>query len=221
MGTKHPNPAVPEMAAVAQSRALATELGLNGTVVFFNDTWVDYDERQSYLLEADAGVSTHFDHVETTYSFRTRILDYLWAGLPIITTGGDSFGDLVEKHRLGAVVAERDVEQLANALERVLYDTDEYELIRSRVREAREQFHWAKALAPLVAFGISPVHAADRSPRESNAPTAKTQRRTQRRPQRTGLLKDIDRATYYLKHGGVGAVLERYQARRKRRRESA
>ena len=39
-----------------------------------------------YLTEADAGVSTHHEHIETTYSFRTRILDYLWASLPIVAT---------------------------------------------------------------------------------------------------------------------------------------
>jgi GT2 family glycosyltransferase len=220
MGTKHPNPAVPEMAAVAQSRALATELGLNGTAVFFNDSWVDYDERQNYLVEADAGVSTHFDHVETTYSFRTRILDYLWAGLPIITTGGDSFGDLVERDRLGAVVVERDVQQLADALERVLYDDVEYSATRERVRQTREQFRWARALEPLLTFAGSPVHAADRSPLKAES-DARSARRPPRRRQRTGLLKDLDRAAYYLKHGGIGAVVERYTARRKRRRESA
>ena len=47
--------------------------------MFFNEDWVAYDDRQNYLLEADVGVSTHLDHVETEFSFRTRILDYLWA----------------------------------------------------------------------------------------------------------------------------------------------
>src|SRR6185436_9947916 len=91
MGVKHPNPDVPEMAAVTRSRNLATELGINGSVVFFNEAWVPYERRGDYLLEADLGVSTHFQHVETTFSFRTRILDYLWAGLPIVSTRGDSF----------------------------------------------------------------------------------------------------------------------------------
>lgn len=49
-------------------------------------------------MEADAGVSTHMSHVETTFSFRTRILDYLWAGRPpMVVTEGDSFAELVER----------------------------------------------------------------------------------------------------------------------------
>ncbi len=56
--------------------------GALGTSVFFNPDWVAYEDRGDYLLEADAGVSTHFAHIETEFAFRTRILDYLWAGLP-------------------------------------------------------------------------------------------------------------------------------------------
>ena len=92
LGLKHPNPQVGEMTMADDAVALAEELGLVGTNVFFNEDWVEYDDRQNYLLEADIGVSTHLDHVETEFSFRTRLLDYLWASLPIVATSGDSLG---------------------------------------------------------------------------------------------------------------------------------
>jgi glycosyltransferase involved in cell wall biosynthesis len=95
-GTKHPHPGVPEMAIVDEARALAQSLGILDHHVFFNDSWVPYHERSNFLLEADCGVSTHRDHVETTFSFRTRVLDYLWAELPMVVTRGDYFGDLVD-----------------------------------------------------------------------------------------------------------------------------
>ena len=101
-GTKHPG--VAEMPIVQESRELARELGLLDTAVFFNETWVPYEERQNFLLEADAGVSTHGFHLETTLAFRTRILDYLWAALPMVVTKGDSFGELVKREELGVAV---------------------------------------------------------------------------------------------------------------------
>ena len=101
LGVQHPNPNVPEMRMVVEARDLATELGLIDRHVFFNEEWVAYDDRQNYLLDADIGVSTHFHHVETEFSFRTRILDYLWAGLPFVTTAGDSFADLTTSTPLG------------------------------------------------------------------------------------------------------------------------
>ncbi|QNG35997.1 glycosyltransferase [Geodermatophilaceae bacterium NBWT11] len=161
MGMKHPNPHVPEMKVAWETRQTADELGMTGQHVFFNDTWVDYDQRQNYLLDADLGVSTHFQHVETTFSFRTRMLDYLWAGLPIVATEGDSFGRLIESEGLGLTVPERDVTALADALERVLYDQEFRSTSIENVQRVREQFRWRSALAPLVAFCRDAHRAAD------------------------------------------------------------
>ena len=72
-----------------------------GQCVHFNHGWVPYEERQSYLLEADFGISAHHDHLEARFSFRTRVLDYLWAGLPMVLTRGDSMADLAERQRPG------------------------------------------------------------------------------------------------------------------------
>ena len=76
------------MRMVAAARSLSDELGLTDRHVFFNEGWVPYDTRQNFLLDADVGVSTHFDHVEAEFSYRTRVLDYLWAGLPVVMTRG-------------------------------------------------------------------------------------------------------------------------------------
>jgi GT2 family glycosyltransferase/glycosyltransferase involved in cell wall biosynthesis len=121
LGMTHPNPEVPEMDIGARTRSLAASLDLTGRHVFFNDGWVPYADRKNWLLDADCGVTTHFEHVETTFAFRTRVLDYLWANLPIVTTDGDSFADLVRAERLGVVVPPDDRSALADALERVLY----------------------------------------------------------------------------------------------------
>ena len=162
LGVTHPNPDVPEMAIVTETRRLADELGLTGKNVFFNREWVALDDRHNYLLDADAGVSTHYEHVETTFSFRTRILDYLWAGLPMVTTRGDSFADLIGTAPLGVTVPEQDVDALAAAIEKVLYDEDFRALAKRQVASARADFTWDHVLAPLVQFCVSPRRAPDR-----------------------------------------------------------
>lgn len=163
LGMKHPNPDVPDMAIAWQTRQLADDLGLTGKHVFFNDGWVAYDDRQNYLLDADVGVSTHFEHVETTFSFRTRILDYLWAGLPVVATSGDSFGTLIAAEGLGAAVEERDVDGLTSALTGLLYDAATAQRARDNVTRVRERFTWPRALAPLVEFCAQPHRSADAS----------------------------------------------------------
>jgi hypothetical protein len=52
LGLKHPNPHVPEMRMAVETRRLADELGLVDTHAFFNEGWVEYSDRQNYLLEA-------------------------------------------------------------------------------------------------------------------------------------------------------------------------
>lgn len=164
LGMKHPNPEVPDMDIGTRTRSLADQLDLVGRHVFFNDGWVPYADRQNWLLDADCGVTTHFEHVETTFAFRTRVLDYLWSKLPIVTTDGDSFADLVRRERLGVVVPPNDAKALAAALERVLYDEEFAAGCRERIAVVRESFTWEKVLAPLVDYCRSPHPAADRLP---------------------------------------------------------
>jgi GT2 family glycosyltransferase/glycosyltransferase involved in cell wall biosynthesis len=161
LGVQHPNPNVPEMRMVVDARRLANELGINGTHVFFNETWVAYDDRQNYLLEADIGVSTHYDHVETAFSFRTRILDYLWVGLPIVTTGGDSFGDLIDARPLGLTVEAEDVDALEQALFTLLDDQELRARCTANSVAVADDLRWSKVLEPLVQFCREPHRAAD------------------------------------------------------------
>ncbi|MCA0345577.1 MAG: glycosyltransferase family 4 protein [Actinobacteria bacterium] len=166
LGVKHPNPDVPAMRMAAETMRLSDELGLTGTHVFFNTEWVDYEDRVNYLLDADLGVSTHFEHVETAFSFRTRILDYLWAGLPIVSTDGDTFAGLIKAHDLGAVVPPEDVDALAEAIESVLYSA-ERDATSERVREFGLTMRWDHTLGALIAFCQNPYRAADRERRSS------------------------------------------------------
>ena len=161
MGLKHPNPGVPDMRIAWETQQLAQRLGLVGRHVFFNSGWVPYAERADHLLDADVGVSTHFDHVETEFSFRTRILDYLWTGLPIVATRGDSFGDILDEEGIGRGVPAEDVEALELALEEMLYDEAAAAAARKNVARYAEQFRWSRVLQPLMDFAASPHRAAD------------------------------------------------------------
>lgn len=211
-GTKHPHPGVPEMPVVARSRALAAELGVLGKNVFFNDSWVDYADRQNYLLEADAGVSTHFSHIETTYSFRTRILDYLWAELPMVVTDGDHFAELVRTEGLGVVVPPEDADALSAALERVLFDEEFAQAARERIQVVRQSYRWDRVLEPLVRFVADPRRAPDGNP------AGGTSSRRAARPKRSGLRHNLRLVNHYFRAGGIGLVAQKVRRRFTRNR---
>lgn len=160
MGTKHPNPLVKPMRAVAASRERAEALGVLDRHVFFND-WVPYAERARYLAEADLGVSTHREHLETHFSFRTRMLDYVWARLPIVCTEGDVFARLVRSEGLGATVPPGDAAALAAAIDRLLADPAARIAARERLAHVGREMAWSRVVAPLARFLETPSSAAD------------------------------------------------------------
>ena len=212
LGMKHPNPGVPQMQMAWQATQLAEELGLVDRVVFFNEGWVPYDERADYLLDADVGVSTHFHHVETEFSFRTRILDYLWAGLPVVATDGDTFGGLIHEHGLGRAVPAEDVDALEAALAEMLFDERAAADAAAAVAGFATRLTWSRTLAPLVEFCRFPRRAADRAVAAA-APESRGRRRTGPRP---SVRADLALAKDYLQAGGVREVARRAAGRVRR-----
>ncbi|HEX7277360.1 MAG TPA: glycosyltransferase, partial [Acidimicrobiales bacterium] len=210
LGLKHPNPDVPEMRMAVATRALSDSLGLTDKHVFFNEGWVEYEDRQNYLLEADIGVSTHLDHVETAFSFRTRILDYLWTSLPIVATGGDTFADLIESRGLGITVAPGDVDALEEALFRLLDDEAFNAECRARLGEVVADHAWSRVLAPLVAFCRAPRRAADLAAPVGYEDMAELATAVTSRPR---LRDDVALAREYFRAGGPVEVARRASKR--------
>jgi glycosyltransferase involved in cell wall biosynthesis len=149
LGLRHPNRFVPEMRMAGRAIARADELGVRDRVVFFNEGWVPHEQRGAYLVEADLGVSAHFDDLESRFAFRTRLLDCFWAGLPVVTTRGDVLGELVERRGLGRGVGPRDVDGWVAALDSLLGDRDAYERARAATASVREDYLWPRVVEPL------------------------------------------------------------------------
>lgn len=214
LGTKHPG--VEPMGIVHESVELARSLGALESSVFFNEDWVPFEQRGNYLFDADAGVSTHHSHVETEFSFRTRILDYLWASLPMVVTQGDTFADLVEAEGLGLAVPAGDQDALERALERVLFDDSFAAEARGRVAVVREQFAWESVLQPLRDFVKSPRRAPDVEAAGGRDALAGAVIDLLEPLDKPGVRRDIRMALHYVRHGGVRVVLSKLKARRDR-----
>lgn len=149
MGIKNPDPTVPDMAMSVEAIKLAKELGVLDRSVFFNHGWIPYEDRHNSLLDATIGVSTHFDHLETRYSFRTRMLDYIWTKLPILATTGDSFAELIDQHQLGKVVPYQDEQALASAIESLIDNPEQMNKIKANLQAFSPQFQWDTIIRPI------------------------------------------------------------------------
>lgn len=158
MGMKSPNPQVPLMDMAIKAKELAIELNVINRIVFFHEEWTPYEERVNFLLDADIGVSAHFDLPETRFSFRTRLLDYFWANLPVLTTGGDQLAELIEANNAGRALDYGDVDGWVNAITELLSDREREEQCRQGSKKLAENFVWSKSVAPLRKFLQQPHH---------------------------------------------------------------
>lgn len=148
LGLQLASPDVPPMQMAEAVVHRARQLGLYDTSIIFGD-WTPYELRESFLLEADIAISAAKDLAETRLAFRSRILDYLWAGLPVITTSGDVLSDLVQQHNLGAVVPPGNINLLAGAMIQLLQDANRRAEAGARAAHVADAMRWSECVAPL------------------------------------------------------------------------
>jgi len=150
-GEKESRPSPSVAQSTEEALRISKELGLYDKQVFFTP-WIPYQERQNYLLEADMGISTHFESLESRFAFRTRILDYLWCELPVIATKGDFWSDFIEREGLGIVLDPKAFHQLKAAILEMADCPEKVRYYRDNLRRVAGNFSWPAVLQPLEAF---------------------------------------------------------------------
>jgi hypothetical protein len=115
--------------------------------------WLPYAERGGLYAAADVGVCTYGDHLETRLSMRTRVIDMLWGGLPVVVSAGDEMSRVVETHGLGRTVAPGDPAALAQAVTALLADPAARREASTRARAlAVGALSWDRQVAPLARY---------------------------------------------------------------------
>ncbi len=119
--------------------------------------WAPCERRYDLLRDVDALAACHRPGLETDLSLRTRFLDALVVGCPVLTTAGGTVPRLLREWDAGLVVPCGDVAALQAGLAELIAGGAEVE---ARARRGREQvvraYSWERALAPLAAFLSSP-----------------------------------------------------------------
>lgn len=161
MGIKHPDSSLPEMRKCMEAIQLAKELDMYEKLVFFNE-WTPYDLRQTFLLDADVGLSIHQERIETEFSYRTRVIDYIWARLPVITTEGDSIAKMVKVENIGEVVKYENTAQLARVMESISTNKSLREIYKKNLIKIAPRFYWENTTKPLVKYCVNPDYAVDK-----------------------------------------------------------
>jgi len=143
--------------------ALADRLNHSTKRVFFEPA-VPYAERGRIYADADVAISLFRQGLENELSFRTRLVDILWGGCPVVTTTGSSLTALIHATNSGISLDCHSPETVAGALCQIL----ENPVLRARMsangqRCANDNFAWDKVVTPLHEFCSEPRPAPDRN----------------------------------------------------------
>ncbi|HSY47403.1 MAG TPA: glycosyltransferase family 4 protein [Thermoanaerobaculia bacterium] len=149
--TTHPNPSLTPQGKLAEAIEHARR---NGCDFVHFEPWVAYEQRAAFYRRFGATLLSFPQSIETDLSMRTRVYDYLWAGLPIVTSPAPGTDELLARYGAGEIVRSGSPAAFAAALVRVL--SDDNDRMREGARRFVEEHQWSHALQPLVDFVRAP-----------------------------------------------------------------
>ncbi|KXW55830.1 glycosyltransferase [Ferrovum sp. PN-J185] len=156
LGVKHPNSEISQHQIVSDCINLAKKLNILNKLVYFNFDWVEYEKRDLYLRDANIAVSAHHESVETRYAFRTRILDYIWCEIPIISTKGDYFSSIIQDKGYGFTTNYNDVNDWVSKIS-ILYNEQKiYNECVVNLKLTSSNFKWSKSSKVMFELLSSP-----------------------------------------------------------------
>ncbi len=157
----HPNTSIETMGVRGEAITLARRMRLFGKHVMFVNQWVEYDERLTWLQDADVGIVADGAHLESRYSHRTRLLDHLSAGLPTVSTKGDPLSTQLEEAG-AAITCERSIEGIGGAVASIINDDRRLGTMSRAAKVLGARLSWEDTLAPLMQWLEDPQVAIDR-----------------------------------------------------------
>ncbi len=148
------------VAFVAGLPQLAAELGVGGRVHILPPR--EPNDLIPYVSGADLGVIPRpSEHLNNFYSMPNKFLEMVMARLPIAVSRLGDMVDMVNKLDIGDVFDERDLDEVAAVIERMI-EPATYARLRTNVMRAAEELTWENESKSYVALvrGLMPMRAA-------------------------------------------------------------
>lgn len=150
----HPNTAATPQSKFAQANAFVEEQGLRDRIVFRE--WFSYENRADIYDEHVAALLTFPRSLETELSFRTRILDYLWGGLPVFSSPASGTDEILHRYEAGVVLPSARPDDVASKIVSVLSEPALHHTLVEGTQRFVSDYQWADLAEPLVAFCQNP-----------------------------------------------------------------
>lgn len=109
--------------------------------VFFVD-WVDFDTRINWFRHADVIISLNQPGSENKYSWRTRVMDFVWGEAATITNGGDPLSDEMVAHDAAVQLESLSSDAIVKALGGLAKNQASLKDIQKNVRSLKDKYFW-------------------------------------------------------------------------------
>jgi len=127
--------------------------------------WQPWQEIPRYYAESHVGLNIDAMHYETIYGTRTRLVEMIAAGLPVITTEGTELSYLLQASRSALTFEVGRWDDLGAQILRLARDEAlREEMARAALHSAQSEFSFAKTTESLRSWVELPVLAPDRQP---------------------------------------------------------
>jgi glycosyltransferase involved in cell wall biosynthesis len=118
---------------------------------------VPFKMRADYYLKADVAVNIPANSIEDQLSVRTRIVDYIWAGLPIISPAKDEYSSAVVSAEAGFQYEVGNPRSLANVISTLIDNPKKLEKAKSQMSDLlQNEFNIEKHISPIESFIANP-----------------------------------------------------------------
>lgn len=121
--------------------------------------WVDFDHRADWYLDSDLVVVINKLGQENDLAWRTRLVDFLWADLPILTNGGDPLSNILFANKAAFKLDGLSSEDIATALKKTL--TGNLQDTQARLKKLKTQFYWDVVTKQLTEAIVGHTKATD------------------------------------------------------------
>jgi len=127
--------------------------------------WRAWQEIPDFYCASDVGLSIDALHYETTYGTRTRVLEMLAHGLPVITSYGCELSYQIPAKGVGMSFSSGDTAGFARAILEPAASPATLETMRNAARElVRDEWSFAGTTTALRRWADAPKAAPDRMP---------------------------------------------------------
>jgi glycosyltransferase involved in cell wall biosynthesis len=128
--------------------------------------WRPWSEMETYYRESDVGINIDALHYETLYGTRTRLVEMIALGLPIVTSLGPELSYLLRDAGAALTFAVGDWATLGRNLQRIAGDSAlAQEMAVQALAYAQKDLSFASTTAPLREWVANPAPAPDKGSR--------------------------------------------------------